>query len=135
MSDFRLNFGKLILRVMVGGLLLFHGISKLTHGVAWMAGPLHAYHLPFFIAYGVYIGEVIAPIFIILGILTRASGLVVAFDLLMAYILVSHVRMFAINPAGGWGLELDAFYFLSGIAVFLFGAGKFSLTGAQGKWN
>ncbi len=129
------DLGKLILRLMVGGLLIFHGISKLIHGVAWMAGPLNAYHMPFFIAYGVYIGEVVAPILVILGILTRVSGLVISFDLLMAFVLVSHARMFTLNPAGGWGLELDAFYFLSGIAVFLLGAGRYSLAGANGKWN
>ncbi len=135
MSDFKLNLGKLVVRVTVGGLLLFHGVSKLSHGVAWMAGPLHAYHLPFFIAYGVYIGEVVAPILVFFGILTRLSGLVISFDLLMAFVLVSHARFLTLGPAGGWGLELDAFYFLSGVAVFLLGAGKFSLAGANGKWN
>ena len=45
------DLGKLILRLAVGGLLLFHGISKVIHGVAWMHGPLGALHLPSFIAY------------------------------------------------------------------------------------
>jgi putative oxidoreductase len=129
------NMGKLILRLTVAGLLLFHGISKLIHGVSWMAGPLAAFHLPAFISYGVYVGEVVAPLLIIIGVYTRLAGLVVSFDLFMAILLVSHSRMFVVGPSGGWGLELDAFYLLTGICVFLLGAGKYSLGGTRGKWN
>jgi len=40
------DLGKLTLRLTVALLMAFHGISKLRHGVAWMAGPLQAHHLP-----------------------------------------------------------------------------------------
>ena len=135
MAEFGQNFGRLLLRVTIGGLLLFHGVSKLVHGIAWMTGPLSALHLPFFIAYGVYVGEIVAPILIILGIWTRPAALVVAFDLFMAIVLVSHMRMFSLSPGGGWGIELDAFYLLTALALFFLGAGKISATGASGKWN
>jgi len=135
MSGFSQDFGKFLLRITVGGLMLFHGVSKLIHGVAWMGGPLAAFHLPFFIAYGVYVGEIVAPVLIILGIWTRAGGLVVAFDLLVAIILVSHTRFSSLSPGGGWGVELDAFYLLTGLVICFIGAGKFSVTGANGKWN
>ena len=62
--------GKLILRLTMAGLILFHGISKIMHGVPYMAGLLAQFHLPAFIAYGVYIGEVVAPLFIIIGLWT-----------------------------------------------------------------
>ena len=135
MNEFGLNFGKLLLRITTGGLLLFHGVSKLIHGVAWMSGPLGAFHLPFFVAYGVYLGEIVAPILIILGIWTRPAALVIAFDLFVAIVLISHMRMFSLNPGGGWGLELDAFYLLTALALFFLGAGKLSIKGADGKWN
>jgi putative oxidoreductase len=57
--------GKLILRLTTAGLILFHGIDKIIHGVAFMNGDLAAHHLPAFVAYGVYVGEVIAPLFLI----------------------------------------------------------------------
>lgn len=129
------DVGKLLLRLTVAVLLLFHGISKLIHGVAWMAGPLAAFHLPAFIMYGAYIGEVVAPIFIIIGLYSRLAGLVVAFDMFMAVLLVAHSRFFVLNGAGGWGLELEAFYFFTALCVFFLGAGKYSLGGARGKWN
>ncbi len=129
------DLGKLFLRLTVAGLMLFHGVSKIIHGVAWMAGPLAAIHLPAFIMYGAYVGEVIAPIFIILGIYTRVAGLVLSFDLFMAFVLVTHSRFFMISPTGGWALELDAFYFLGGICLFLLGAGRLSIGGAKGKFN
>ncbi len=129
------NVGKLILRLTTAGLLLFHGVSKLIHGIAWMDGPLAAFHLPSFVSYGVYVGEVIAPIFLIIGVYTRAAALIVSFDLFMAFILVSHSRMFTLAPGGGWGLELDAFYLLSGLCIFFLGAGKYSLGGVSGRWN
>lgn len=97
------DFGRLVLRVTVGGLLLFHGISKLIRGVAWMAGPLGAVHLPFFIAYGVFVGEIVAPVLVLLGVWTRPAALVVVFNMFMAIVLVTHARMASINPGGGWG--------------------------------
>ena len=135
MTGFTENVGRLLLRLTVGGLLLFHGISKLIHGVAWMAGPLSSFHLPFFVAYGVYVGEIVAPVLIILGIWTRPAAFVIAFDLLTAILLVSHARMGSISPGGGWGIELDAFYLLTALAISFLGAGKISITGTSVKWN
>jgi putative oxidoreductase len=50
--------GRLLLRIAVGGLMLFHGISKIRHGVDFMFPLLEAKGLPAFIAYGSYVGEV-----------------------------------------------------------------------------
>jgi len=135
MNEFGQNLGRLLLRITIGGLLLFHGVSKVIHGVAWMAGPLSAFHLPFFIAYGVYVGEIVAPILVILGIWTRPAALIIAFDLFVAILLVSHPRMGSLSPGGGWGIELDALYLLGALALFFLGAGRISVAGTNGKWN
>ena len=70
------DFGKLLLRLTFGILILFHGVAKMENGVGWIAKMLQAAGLPGFIAYGAYIGEVIAPVLIILGIFTRPAALV-----------------------------------------------------------
>jgi len=127
--------GKMILRLTLAGLILFHGINKLINGMAWMSGPLAAMHLPFFVAYGVYIGEVVAPIFLVIGLWTRIAALVVAFNMLMAITLEAWRLALTINRGGGWGIELEALYLLTALAVFFLGAGGFSVSRGKGKLN
>ncbi|MGA2640515.1 MAG: DoxX family protein [Spirochaetia bacterium] len=127
--------GKLILRLTTAGLILFHGISKIFRGVAFLGGALNAFHLPAFVAYGVYAGEVIAPIFIIFGLWTRISSLVVVFNMIMAVLLEAHRNVFVIQRTGAWGLEAEAFYFLTALVVFLIGSGKYRLGRGEGILN
>lgn len=130
------DVGKLILRIAVAGLLLFHGVAKLKGGVAWMAGPLANLGMPAFLAYGVFVGEIVAPILAIVGKFTRLAGLVMAFDLLMAILLVLRGRMFAVNPqGGGWAIELEMFFVLGGVALFFLGSGRLAVSRGQGAWD
>jgi putative oxidoreductase len=128
--------GKLILRLTLAGLILFHGIHKLVFGIAFMAGPggpLAAMHLPAFIAYGVYVGEVVAPIFLVIGLWTRIAALVVAFNMVMAIGLEAWKLAFVLNRSGGWGIELEAFYLLTALAIFFLGPGRYAVSRGQGK--
>ena len=125
--------GKLILRLTLAGLILFHGIHKLIFGIAWMSGPLAAAHLPFFIAYGVYVGEIVAPIFLIIGLWTRVASLVVAFNMVMAISLEAWRLAPTINRGGGWGVEVEAFFLLTALTVFFLGAGRYSISRGQGQ--
>jgi putative oxidoreductase len=130
------DIGKLILRLTVAVLMLFHGVSKLRHGVAWIAGPLQAHHLPPFLAYGVYVGEVVAPILLILGIFTRPAALVIAFDLIMALFLVVQGKAFQIQPqTGALGGELQFLYLFSALAIAFFGSGRYALSKGRGRWD
>ena len=130
------DWGKLVLRLAIGGLLLFHGISKATNGVGWMAGPLSAVGLPAFVGYGVYVGEIIAPILAIVGKFSRIAGLVIAFNMLMAIVLVLRSRVFSINPqGGGWAIELEMLFLLGGVAIALLGSGRYALSRGQGRWD
>ena len=127
--------GKLILRLAAGGLLLFHGVSKMQHGVDWMTPMLAGAGLPGFIRYGVYVGEVVAPILIIAGIFSRPAGLVMAFNLVMAVLLAHRDAIFTLNQGGGWAIELEMFYALAGVAIWCLGAGRYSVSRGQGKWD
>lgn len=62
--------GKLILRLTTAGLILFHGMHKILFGAPYIASALAEHHLPAFVLYGVYVGEVVAPVFIIVGLWT-----------------------------------------------------------------
>ncbi len=126
--------GKLILRLAVAILLAFHGISKLRGGIAWMAGPLEAHHIPTFVGYGVYLAEVVAPILLILGILTRPAALVIAIELSMALFLVVGPKTFAITPqTGALGGELNLLYIFAALAIVFLGSGRFALSKGQGR--
>jgi putative oxidoreductase len=129
------DLGKLVLRLTVGLLMLFHGVSKLSHGVGAIEAMLAMRGLPTYIAWGVYIGEVVAPLLILAGTYTRLAGLVVAINMVIALALVHGGQFFMVAKTGGWQLELQAFYLLGGIAIMLLGAGRFSVSGTGGKWN
>jgi putative oxidoreductase len=117
-------------------LLVFHGIAKLKGGIGWMGGMLAAHHIPAFVGYGVYVAEVVAPILLIVGILTRPAALVIAFDMFMAITLVVGGKTFKPNPqSGGLGGELELFYLLASLAVFFVGSGRYAISKGQGRWD
>jgi putative oxidoreductase len=125
--------GKLILRLTMAGLILFHGIHKIFYGIAFMGGALQQFHLPAFIAYGVYVGEVVAPLFIIIGLWTRVASLVVVFNMVVAIALEAYRNAFVIQRTGAWGLETEAFYLLTALVIFFIGAGRYSVTQGKGQ--
>lgn len=127
--------GKLILRLVLGILILLHGISKMTHGIGFIVSDVTEHGWPSFIAYFVYIGEVVAPILLIAGLFTRLAGLLIAINMVVAFILVHHGQIFTLNGQGGWQLELQGMFLFTALAIALFGAGRFSIGGAGGRYN
>lgn len=121
--------GKLILRLSVGGLMLFHGVSKLLNpgSVEFISGRLTESGLPSQLAYGVYLGEVVAPLMIIVGVLTRVGGLVVVVNMLFAVLLVHTGDFLSLTEHGGWRLELQGFYLFGGLALMFLGSGKLAV--------
>ena len=120
--------GKLLLRLTVGGLMLFHGISKLFNpGTAGFIGSkLAEAGLPEALAYGVYIGEVVAPLMIIVGLLSRAGAALIVINMLFAIILVHAGDLFALTEHGGWRLELQGFYLFGSLAIVFLGSGRYA---------
>ena len=127
--------GKLLLRLLVGGLLILHGFHKIVTGPGEVVGMLTAQHLPGFLAYGVYLGEVLGPLLVILGLYARIGGLLILANMIVAVLLSRGLDIFHLNPYGGWVIELELFFGLCGLAVTLLGAGRYSAGGAGGKWN
>ncbi len=125
------DFGRFLLRLTVGGLMLFHGLHKLIGGIDGIAGMLVAKGLPGFIAYGVLIGEVVCPILIILGILTRPSALVLAFTMVVAWLMADVSATFELEKTGAWAIESLVYYFAGGLAVAFLGAGRYSVAPAE----
>ena len=121
--------GLLVLRLGLGAILLFHGIFKVTHGVAWIGGPLGKHGLPAYLAYGVYVAEVVAPVMLIFGLWTRIAAVIIAFDMAMAIYLVRLSDIGKINPMGGaWAIEVEALFFVMALALAFAGGGRYGLT-------
>jgi putative oxidoreductase len=126
--------GRLLLRLAVGGLMLFHGISKIRNGVDYMYPLLEAKGLPGFMAYGSFLGEVVAPLLILTGVLTRVASLLVAGTMVMAVFLALENQVFALNQFGGWAIELNVFFFLAALTLTLLGPGRFSVWQGRTWW-
>lgn len=123
------DFGKFLLRLAVGGLMLFHGLHKLFDGVDGISNMLIAKGLPGFIAYGVLVGEVIAPCLIVLGILTRPAALVLALTMVVAWLMVGTGKTWQLDAVGAWAIESLVYFFIGALAVAFLGAGRFSVAG------
>ncbi|EOZ4640331.1 DoxX family protein [Enterobacter cloacae] len=128
------DLGKLLLRLAVGGLMLFHGLHKLFGGVGFIGGLLVEKGLPGFIAYGVLIGEVVAPILIIVGLFTRPAALVLAFTMIVAWLMVGTGKTFALDAVGAWAIESLVYFFIGSLAVVFLGAGRYAV-GKAPAWR
>ena len=129
------DFGKLILRVTLSALILFHGLSKVVGGVGFITGMVAKAGLPPAVGYLVYVGEVIAPLLVLFGVWARVGALVIAINMVVAILLVHTSQFFTIGKTGGWALELQGMYLVSALAVALLGAGRYSVAGSSGRWN
>ncbi|MEM7233329.1 MAG: DoxX family protein [Planctomycetota bacterium] len=126
------DWGKFILRLSVGGLMLFHGVHKLMNGTEGISAMIKAKGLPEVLTYGVYVGEVLAPVLLIVGFATRLSALVVAGTMVMAIYLAHSGDVLKINDHGAWAVEHPALFGLGALAVALLGPGKIAAGGGGG---
>lgn len=117
--------------------MLFHGYAKISkgleEGLGGVKGALKGKELPEVLAWGVYAGEILAPIALILGILVPVAGLGVSATMGMAIYLAHSHELTAIGAQGGYQLELQAFFLFGGILCALLGAGRFSILGGRDK--
>lgn len=142
-------FGKLILRLYLGLALLGHGIPKILHGIsgitnevvddgvpAWqeilqglggVTDAVVSHGLPAWVAYGVYAGEVLGPVLVILGLFCRVGAGLIVVSMLFAIGLVHIQEVLTLSEHGSWALELQGFFLFTALAVGLLGSGRYAL--------
>lgn len=108
-----------LLRFTLAVLMLCHGWSKITGGIAGIEAVLVKAGLPAFLAYGVYIGEVLAPLLLLVGLWVVPAALIVAVNMVFAIVLAHTDHWLQWNKSGGWALELQAFFFITALVVAL----------------
>ena len=128
------DLGKLVLRLTLGGLLLFHGAHKILTGIDPIRAMIGAHGLPDYLAFGVYAGEVLAPLLVILGLFSRIGGALIVINMIIAIALVHMGMLVGLNDQGGYVLETQMLYLFGGLAVALLGAGRIAV-GGEGPLN
>ncbi|WP_321777569.1 DoxX family protein [Sulfurimonas sp.] len=121
------DIAKLLLRLTLGIMMLFHGVEKIINGISGVKYLVTNAGLPEFLAYGVYVGEVVFPILIILGLYARVASLGIAFNMLMAIFLAYGNSLFELNKYGAPVFELPFFYLITSIVIFLLGSGRYGV--------
>lgn len=127
--------GKLVLRLSVGILMLMHGIHKIGAGVDGIVGMVARTGIPGQLGYLVYVGEVLAPVLVIIGLWTRLAAALMFITMIVAVWLVHMGDLLLLTRNGGWALELQALFLFGSLAIALLGAGRYSVGGANGRFN
>jgi len=114
----------------LGVLLMFHGIDKIMHGTAFIEKMLLAQKIPYseYVQYGVYVGEVVAPLFLIVGKYMRIAGAVVAVNMIIAIFLVHQKTLFTLGEQGAWSIETPMLYLIMALSVLLWQKDKKATT-------
>ncbi|WP_417454888.1 DoxX family protein [Kiloniella sp.] len=123
------SLGLFLLRLGLGGMMILHGIHKLGNpgSIQFIGGKLASLGLPEFMAYGVFVGEVIAPLMIIGGFYSRLGSFLVAVNMIFALVLVHSHQLMLLNNQGGWQLELQGFFLISALALLFSGSGRYAI--------
>lgn len=119
--------GRLLLRLSLGFLILLHGIGKLINGIGPVEDLLAAHGLPAILAWGVLVGELLAPVMLILGLHTRVAAALVCVNMLFALILAHQHELLALKANGGWAVELQALFLCNAVVILLLGPGRFRI--------
>lgn len=131
---FNEDLGKFLLRLSVGGLMLFYGVAKLIHGHENIRVMLRGIGVPEIIWLGVPVGEVIAPVLLIFGVFSRLSGLTIAFTMLVSVLLARLAEVFTIDQYGGLAVGINLLFLFGGLAIFFIGAGKYAVYKPENDW-
>jgi len=122
-SSRQLSIGLAVLRVAVAAVFINHGRQKLfVYGFAGVTGAFTQMGVPFPGIMGPLIGllEFFGGIALLAGFLTRLLGAAFALDMLGAILLVQLKKGFS-------GYELEFLLLGASVALFLTGAGRFSV--------
>lgn len=126
-SPLSLDFGLLLLRVLLAAGLLTHGIAKIANFSALSTSfldPLGIGVLPALL--GAIFAEVVCSILVLIGLWTRLTvlPLIFTFTLIFTFIVV----FFVVSGGAAFAQRELAYLYLAGwVVLFFTGAGRFSV--------
>lgn len=125
----------LIMRVVAGAVFVAHGVGKVADGIDGFAGFVESLGIPAptVVAYAVTGLELIGGALLIVGLLSRVAGALLALEMLAtAFVVKVGLQGTALIASGGTGWELDIALFALGAGVALIGPGRVALDAAFG---
>nr|WP_314181713.1 DoxX family protein [uncultured Campylobacter sp.] len=123
-----LDLGILFARLGLGICLFMHGFTKILHGIGGIKSILAKAGLPEVMAYGSYVGEVVAPLMIILGIFSRiAALLIIGTSLTIMYTYHGLGNLLELTNAGGFKAEILYLYIALSLCIIFSGSGKYAI--------
>lgn len=128
------DLGLMILRVTLGMLMLLHGIAKVQNGTGFIEGVFEKNGLPAFLAYLVYLGEIIAPLMLIVGFRTRLASILLGGTMVVVIFTAALDRVGQLTETGAWAIEVQALFFFGALALFFTGGGKYAAS-TKSKWD
>jgi uncharacterized membrane protein YphA (DoxX/SURF4 family) len=128
MQNNRNDIGLLVLRLMAGGLIAFHGFSKISSGIGGFQGMVEGLGLPLppVFAWGVALIELVGGLLVMAGFATRwiSLGFVTLFLGTAFYVKLGQMGAGLIN--GDATAEPDLLYLGAFAALALLGSGAYS---------
>ncbi|KEA46175.1 DoxX family protein [Campylobacter mucosalis] len=121
------DLGLLFIRLGLGVMLIMHGIAKLLNGVGFVKSLLLKVGLPEFIAYFAYLGEVVAPVMLILGIYVRFGSVLILGTCFTILWLFFAPDLFALTSHGGFKAEIVYLYISMALCLLLSGSGRYAI--------
>lgn len=129
-----IDAGLLTWRLTLGILMILHGIHKLIYGIDFIEGLFTELGLPKFFAWGIYVGEIVAPLLLIIGFRTKIAALILAFTMATAVWMVHLEDIFLLAASGAWAIEAAALFLFGSVGLVFTGGGKYALS-TKNKWD
>ncbi len=127
------DVGLLIVRIALGGIIFFHGFHKIAHGIADQWAILESHGIPGVFIYFVYVSEVLAPVLIVLGVLTRLSNLTIIVTMIVVFYALPYP--IGLDEHGAMNIESQLYFLLLPVALFFTGPGRYVLKkNTSGNW-
>ena len=91
----------------------------MSYGMGFMKNTVIAYNAPYlkYVAYTVYIGEVIAPIFLLFGHFIRTASAIIMFNMFVVIFLVYRNLILSLDEQGILNIEVPLLYFIMAVTL------------------
>lgn len=127
------DIGLLIIRIGLGGIIFFHGFHKLMHGLEDQIQILASHGFPGWLMLFVYVSEVLAPVLIVLGVLTRLSSVSIIITMIVVFVVLPFP--IGLDEHGAMNIESQLYFLLLPCALFFTGPGRYRVwKNPGGNW-